>query len=132
MRKEKGVYVLETTDYKILDTVYLLNQDSYYPLPEGVYKILTGSEDEDVVMFNHLPTYKTLISYGSKKISRYIIMLIRYKYLERVYDEKSDKLYLKVSTQGELALVKYHKKHKYSFKQKQVNLEPTIVKLNLK
>ena len=132
MKKEKGVYVLETSDYKILDTVYLLNKDNYYPLSEGVYKVLSGSEDDDVIIFKDLPTYKTLISYNSKKVSRLIVMLIRYKFLERVYDPSSDKLYLKVSTIGELELVKYHKKHKYSFKQKEVNQEPTIVKLNLK
>ena len=47
MKKVRNVYVLETTDFKILDTVSLLNQDSYYPLPEGVFKILTGVDDED-------------------------------------------------------------------------------------
>lgn len=130
MKKEKGVYVLETTDYKILETVSLLNELDYYPLPEGVYKILTGSIDEDVVSFSYLPTYKTLISYSSKKISRYIVMLIRYHFLERRYDPKSDKLYLKIAIKGETDLLKYRKKHKYKFQQKKVNKEPTIVKLD--
>lgn len=130
MKKEKNVYILETTDYKILETVSLLNSQGYYPLPEGVFKVLTGSEDDDVVSFKDLPTYKTLISYSSKKVSRYIVMLIRYKFLERIYDRKSDKLYLKLAPKGEMDLLKYRKKHKYSFQKKKVNKEPTIVKLD--
>ena len=129
MRKEKNIYILETSDYKILRTVSLLNEQGYYPLAEGIYKILSGSEDDDVLPFVDLPTYKTLISYSSKKVSRFVMMLIRYKYLERVYDQKTDKLYLKITVKGETELLKYHKKHKYTFKQKQVNQEPTIVKI---
>lgn len=131
MKKVRNVYVLETTDYKILETVSLLNKDSYYPLAEGVYKILTGVDDEETDRFSELDTYKTLISYTSKKISRFIMMLLRYHYLERVYDPSSDKLYLRVAAKGEVELVKYHKKHKYKFTTKKVNLEPTIVKLDL-
>ena len=130
MKKERNVYILETTDYKILDTVSLLNERHYYPLPEGVYKILTGSIDDDVVIFNDLPTYKTLISYSSKKVSRFIVMLLRYKFLERIYDRASDKLYLKVAPKGIMELEKYHKKHKYSFIKKKVNKTPTIIKID--
>ena len=129
MRKERSVYVLETTDYKILETVSLLNKNNYYPLPEGVYKILTGSDDEEIEPFKGFVTYKTLVSYSSKKVSRYIVMLLRYKFLERIYDEKSDKLYLKVAPKGEMELVNYRKKHKYSFVKKKVNKTKTIIKI---
>ena len=129
MRKERNVYVLETTDYKILETVALLNKDNYYPLAEGVYKILCGSDDEEIEPFKEFVTYKTLVSYSSKKVSRYIVMLLRYKYLERIYDEKSDKLYLKISVKGDLELRKYRKKHKYSFVKKKVNKSVTIVRI---
>ena len=130
MKKERNVYILETTDYKILETVSLLNDKHYYPLPEGVYKILTGSIDDDAVIFNDLPTYKTLISYSSKKVSRFIVMLLRYKFLERIYDRASDKLYLKVAPKGIVELEKYHKKHKYNFVKKKVNKTPTIIKID--
>ncbi len=130
MKKSGRVYILETTDYKILETVSLLNNDKYYPLPEGVFKILTGSIDEEIDPFRDLPTYKTLISYTSKKISRFIMMLLRYHYLERIYDEKSDKLYLKISILGESSLIKYHKKHKYNYVRKKVNKNPTIIKID--
>ena len=131
MKKVRNAYVLETSDLKILETVSLLNKDSYYPLPEGVYKILAGVDDDETETFSELATYKTLISYNSKKVSRLIVMLLRYHFLERVYDPVSDKLYLKVAPKGEVELVKYHKKHKYKFTKKEVNLEPTIVKLDL-
>ena len=129
MRKERNVYILETTDYKILETVSLLNKDQYYPLAEGVYKILVGSDDEEIEPFKSFVTYKTLVSYSSKKVSRYIVMLLRYKYLERIYDEKSDKLYLKISAKGEMELLKYRKKHKYNFVKKKVNKTQTIIKI---
>lgn len=131
MKKIRNLYVLETSDLKILETVSLLNKDNCYPLAEGVYKILCGLDDEEAIKFNELSTYKTLISYNSKKVSRLIMMLLRYHYLERVYDPCSDKLYLKVAPKGETELVKYHKKHKYIFAKKEVNFEPTIVKLDL-
>ena len=129
MKKERNVYILETTDYKILETVSLLNKDHYYPLAEGVYKILTGIDDEEIEQFKDFVTYKTLVSYSSKKVSRYIVMLLRYKYLERIYDEDSDKLYLKISAKGEMELFNYRKKHKYNFVKKKVNKSKTIVKL---
>lgn len=120
MRKEANQYKLCTNDLKILETISLLNKEDKYPLAECVYLILTGDESEDVQEFNNFPTFKTLVSYPSKKVSRLIIMLIRYGYLERIYDEASDKLYLKVSVKGDMELLKYHKKHKYSYKKKQV------------
>ena len=129
MKKERNVYILETTDYKILETVYLLNKDNYYPLAEGVFKILTGSDDDEIEEFKDFVTYKTLVSYSSKKVSRFIVMLLRYKYLERIYDEKTDKLYLKVSPKGEMELVNYHKKHKYNFVKKKVNKTKTIIRI---
>ena len=131
MRKERNVNVLETSDYKILETVSLLNKDNYYPLPEGVYRILVGDEDEDIAIFSYLPTYKTLISFNQKKISRLIVMLLRYRYLERVYDPETDKMYLRITPLGETELLKYHKKHKYKFTKKKVNKVPCIIRLNL-
>ena len=131
MKKERGLYVLETSDLKILDTVSLLNKDNYYPLPEGVYRILIGDEDEEFIPFSRYPTFKTLISFNQKKVSRLIVMLIRHRYLERVYDPNTDKLYLKIAPLGETELVKYHKKHKYEFKQKKVKKTACIVRLDL-
>ena len=115
MKKESNIYKLCTNDLKIIETISLLNEKDIYPLPEGVFKILVGDEGEEIEPYRDLPTYKTLVSYNSKKISRLIVMLIRYKYLERVFDEATNELYLKVAPKGETELVKYHKKHKYNY-----------------
>ena len=120
---------LQTSDIKILLTVYELNVKHYYPLPEGVFKILTGLDDEEMKDFTFVSTYKTLISYGSKKISRFIVMLLRYNYLEKIYHQESDNLYLKISDKGLRAILDYQKKHKYKFKEKQPVPSKTIVKI---
>lgn len=124
MKKHSNIYVLETCDLKILQTISLLNEKNIYPLSEGVYKILHGSEDEDIFPYRELSTYKTLVSFSQKKISNLIVMLIRYRYLERIFDEKSQELYLKVTDKGEKALFDYRKKHKYKFVTKKVKTKP--------
>ena len=129
MKKEANIYKLCTNDLKIIETVSLLNKDDIYPLPEGVYKILSGSEDEEIDEYRNLPTYKTLVSYNSKKISRLIVMLVRYHFLEKIYDEKTDDLYLKVTIKGNDELEKYHKKHKYKFVTKKVKTKPLFIKI---
>ena len=131
MKKQASVYKLCTNDLKILETIDLLNQKDIFPLPEGVYKILCGSEDEEINEYKDLPTYKTLVSYNSKKISRLIVMLVRYQYLEKIYDEDSDELYLKVSDKGKVSLIDYHKKHKYTFVKKQVKNKPLFLHKNI-
>ena len=129
MKKEAGVYKLCTNDLKIIETISLLNEMDLYPLAEGVFKIVNGDDSPEIALFKNFSTYKTLVSYNSKKISRLIIMLIRYKYLERIYDENTNELYLKVSDKGDRALVDYHKKHKYKFVTKKVNNKPLFVKI---
>lgn len=120
-------FKISTTDLKILDTISYLNQKGIYPLNEGVYKILKGDIDIDLDDFMSIPTYKTLVSYPSKKISKHIMMLLRYSYLERIYDEESDEMYLKIATKGEVELINYHKKHKYKFKEKKVKEKPLFL-----
>ena len=120
MVKQGSTYRLETSDYKILETISFLNEKKIYPLSEGVYKILKGDIDIDLDDFMSIPTYKTLVSYSQKNISNLIMMLIRHGYLERIYDPVSDNMYLKISNKGEVEFIKYHKKHKYKFVKKKV------------
>jgi len=127
--KEKK-YHLTPSHYKILETVFLLNKEFKYPLPQGVRKILRGENDPEVMNYVSYPTYKTLISFPSKKISRYCIMLLRYGYLEHIYDKKTDELYLKITKLGEISLDEYVKKHKKLFKQKEKVSKATIVEIN--
>ena len=132
MKSSRTVYIPSTSDIKILDTIYLLNQQNKYPLPLGVYMILSGSSKPDYIVYQDLPTYSTLMSFSSKHIARLIMMLLRNQYLEKIYDEASDDLYLKVSPKGEMFLFEYHKKHKYSFKKKKENKKPLIVEIKQK
>ena len=132
MRKVKKVYIPSTTEIKILDTVKLLNDNDEYPLPLGVYKILSGSTDPEFEKYQELATYKTLTSYTSKHISRLIMMLLRNDYLYKIYDENSDELYLALSDKGQVFLFDYHKKHKYKFVRKTPNKKPLIVKISKK
>ena len=125
----KTTFKPSTSHYKILLTVSLLNAKGYYPLSEGIGKILKGEDDDEVEQFKDFPTYKTLISYNSKKISRYIMMLYRYHYLDKIYDPKTDKLYIKISPLGETSLIKYSKKYKTNFIKKKKVKSPTIVKI---
>ena len=129
IRKVKKEYTPSTSEIKILDTVSFLNEKKLYPLALGVYKILIGSSEPDIEIYKECPTYGTLLSLSSKHISRLVMMLIRYQYLVRIYDEKSDDLYLKLSTKGEMFLFNYHKKHKYSFKKKDPTKSVLIVKI---
>ena len=127
--KTKGL-TLTVTHYKILETVEYLNEQKYYPLSHGVRKILMGEKDDETLMFKECPTYGTLISYPSKKISRYVMMLQRYHYLNKKYDPKTDKLYLEISDLGVASLLKYRKKHKSDYKKKNCPKEVTIVKIS--
>ena len=122
-------FKLNITYYKILETVSLLNKDGYYPLNEGIYKIVTGKKDEETLQFSNLPTYSTLISYPSKKICNLTLMLFRNKYLEKVYDSKTDELYFKITRLGEDVLEKYLKRKHNTYSKKVVNKKITIVKI---
>lgn len=130
MAFQKKTFKLTTTHYKILLTISLLNKQKYYPLSEGVRKILRGEDDPEISQFTNFSTYKTLISYGSKKISRYIMMLYRYHYIEKIYDKNTDKLYLKISDLGESSLFSYNKSHKPRYTKKEKDKIPTIVKID--
>lgn len=127
IKKEK--FKLNVTYFKILETVYLLNEKNYYPLPQGVGKILRGEIDFDTEEFIDFPTFKTLISYSSKKICRYVMMLHRYHYLNKKYDPNSNELYLEITELGKSSLLEFKRKYKNIYKQKQKNLKPTIVKI---
>ena len=130
MTKKSKEFSLTVTHYKILETVEYLNEKGYYPLSHGVRKILMGEKDDETLSFKECPTYGTLISYPSKKISRYVMMLQRYHYLNKKYDPKTDKLYLMISELGTSSLLNYRKKHKLSYKKKKLSKEITIVKID--
>lgn len=125
----KRIYIPSTSDIKILETVDYLNKKNLYPLSMGVYKILIGSVEPEFIIYQDIPTYSTLTSFSSKHISRLIMMLLRYGYLSRIYDKNTDELYLQLTEKGDLFLFDYHRKHKYSFKKKDISEKPLIVEI---
>ena len=122
-------FAINQTYYKVLLTISELNKKSYYPLNEGIYKILAGVIDEETSSFVNVLTFGTLTSYSSKKVCHLTLMLFRNKYLEKVYDPKTDELYFKITKLGEDCLEKYLKRKHNSYSKKVVTKKTTIVKI---
>ena len=120
---------LVITHYKLLDTIKWLNDKHLYATALGVHKIVHGDVDEDTVKLTNCPTFSTLISYGSKKVARFLLALHRYGYLIKVYDKKSAALYLSITLKGRDALALYHKKHKANYKKGARKFKPEIIKI---
>lgn len=120
---------LVITHYKLLDTIKWLNDKHLYATALGVHKIVHGDMDEDTIGLTHCPTFSTLISYGSKKVARFLLALHRYGYLIKVYDKKSNALYLSITLKGRQALELYHKKHKVNYKKGVKKFKPEIIKI---
>ena len=91
---------LVITHYKILDTIYYLNQQDLYPLAEGVYKIVAGIIDEETINYRDIPTFSTLISFGSKKICRYLLALQKHQYIKKKFNLQTDNLYYQITELG--------------------------------
>ena len=122
-------FELNQTYSKVLLTISELNKQSYYPLNEGVYKILAGIIDDEVVAFSDLPTFGTLTSYSSKKICHLTLMLFKQGLIGKIFDPKSKTLYLRITDRGEELLNSYFRKHKRSFAKRKSKAVPTIVKI---
>ena len=120
---------LSITHYKVLHTVSSLNLLSLYPNQEGIHKILSGNDKNEIQEIRNIPTFGTLISYSSKKICHYVLSLIRYGFLKNVFDPRSEDLYLEVSEKGKdyLKLFLENKKSPYHRTIKMV--KPCIVKI---
>ena len=120
---------LNQTYAKVLLTISELNKQSYYPLNEGVFKILAGILDDDVASFSDLITFGTLTSYSSKKICHLTLMLFKQGLIGKIFDPQSKALYLRTTDKGEELLNSYFKKHKKSFAKRKSKVVPTIVKI---
>ena len=121
---------LNQTYYKVLITIKALNDLHYYPLNEGIYKILVGIVDEETKQFVDLDCFGTLISFTSKKVCRLTMMLYRYGYLGRVFDTQTKKLYFSLTDKGIEATETFLRNHKKPFARRNKNVTPTIVKIN--
>lgn len=120
---------ISITHIKILDTIYSLNKKNMYPMSDGVYKIVSGTVDEETASLMDLPTFGTLISFNSKKVCRYLLALQRYGYIKKIYSKQKDNLYYSLTQKGEDEVEKYHKKHKKTYVKKKKKIKETILKL---
>lgn len=125
-----GELKINVTYIKVLDTINELNQNDCYPLNQGIYKILTGKDDEETKDFNYIKTYGTLVSTTSKKVCNLTLMLYRYGYIEKFYHYPTKQMYFKITQKGISELELYNKKSKRKYTKTEQNLQPTI--LNLK
>ncbi|MBO6261095.1 MAG: hypothetical protein J6N95_00600 [Bacilli bacterium] len=123
-------FKLNQTYFKALVTIKALNDLHYYPLNEGIYKILVGIVDEDTKQFVDLDSFGTLISFTSKKVCRLTMMLYRYGYIGRVFDTKTKELYFSLTDKGYKVTEQFLKKHKKPFARRSKNSSPTIVKID--
>ena len=122
-------FELNQTYSKVLVTISELNKQSYYPLNEGVYKILAGVLDDETESFSNLSTFATLTSYSSKKICHLTLMLFKQGLIGKIFDPNSKTLYLRITEKGEEFLNSYFKKHKKTFAKRKSKVVPTIVKI---
>lgn len=122
-------FVINQTYCKVLVTISELNKRSYYPLNEGVYKVLAGIVDDETAPFATLETYGTLTSYTSKRICHLTLMLFRHGYIGKIFDPTSKKLYLRITEKGETELVNFFKKHRHRFAKRKQKSAQTIVKI---
>ena len=122
-------FELNQTYAKVLLTISELNKKSYFPLNEGLYKILTGVNDEETAPFLDLVTFGTLTSYSSKRICHLTLMLFRHGYIGKIFDPESKKLYFRTTEKGEEVLTLFYKKHHCSFVRKKSKMAKTIAKI---
>ena len=122
-------FAINQTYYKVLLTISELNKKSYYPLNEGVFKILAGIIDDETSNFVNVITFGTLTSYTSKKICHLTLMLFRHELIGKIFDPASKKLYFRTTEKGETALKEFANKHKCSFARKKQKSAMTIAKI---
>ena len=122
-------FALNQTYAKVLLTISELNKKSYYPLNEGIYKILTVIIDDETSPFINIPSFGTPTSFSSKRICHLTLMLFRHGLVGKIFDAKTQKLYLRTTELGEEELDAFYKKHHCSFSRKKPKLAKTIVKI---
>lgn len=122
-------FTLNQTYTKVLLTISELNKKSYYPLNEGLYKILTGVIDDETSGFVEVPTFGTLTSYSSKRICHLTLVLFRHGLIGKIFDPESQKLYFRTTDLGEEMLSDFRKKHRCLFARRKPKTSITIAKI---
>ena len=122
-------FTLNQTYTKVLLTISELNKKSYYPLNEGLYKILTGVIDDETSGFVDAVTFGTLTSYSSKRICHLTLVLFRHGLIGKIFDPETQKLYFRTTELGEEMLNDFRKKHRCLFTRRKPKVSVTIAKI---
>ena len=120
---------LNITHFKLLATIDNLNKKGIYPLSDGIYKIAAGIVDEETASLMDEATFGVLISFGSKKICRYLLALQRHAYIKKIYCKPKDYLVYTLTQTGSDSLMKFYKKRKKPFIKKKRKIKETLIKL---
>lgn len=129
MNKSSDKFKLTVSHYKIMETISELNKLNKYPTPKGVNNILSGKLDDETKQYLNLSTFGTLISFPGRKLCSYILNMVRRGYLNYIYDQKSDEMYLRITEKGEDELFRFTRKHNYSHKRKTPHHKAEIVEI---
>ena len=124
----KTTKTINITLYKILLTINYFNELGYTPSVAGILKIITGVIDEETENFALCPTFQTLVSYGSKRLSRDMNILVSYGYLHRIHKEEFSDYYFEINDSGKTILVYYKAHHKINLTKHEIKKKPTIIK----
>ena len=128
-KRNNKEFRLTVSHYKILQTIAELNKLNKYPTPNGVNNILSGKLDNETKQYMLVKTFGTLISFPGRKLCSYVTNMVRREYITYVYDEKSDAMYLKITTKGEGVVCDYERKHKKEYSKKTKKVKPEIVEI---
>ena len=130
MKKRKTTtFRLTVSHYKILQTVNELNKVKKYPTAKGINNILQGKLDPETRQYINLKTFGTLLSYPGRKLSFYILNMVRRGYLTYIYDKKHDDMYLTITEKGDAEVFNFEKKHKNEYTKKEPHRKPEIIEI---
>lgn len=128
MKKKAKTFHLTVSHFKILETVYLLNDKKAYPNAKGLNNILKGQVDLYTKDYVDLPTFATLISFCGRKMCACVLNLIKRNYLVYIYDDSCDDMFLQITIKGKEALFRFKDYYNKPYSKKTRIEKPTIIK----
>ena len=121
---------LTHTTYKVLYCIDELNSVGIAPNNIGVYKVLSGMNDDESKVFSSLKSWSTLISYSQKRITTLINSLIKANLLERRMSMEDGEYYFILSSEGKSALQGFSKKRKVNLKSREKYIKNSFANIS--
>ena len=121
------VKTISVRDFKILYTVLFLNDWRYYPSIKGVAKIINGILDEETEKLVNCPTFGSITSLSSRRLSFDVHRLVKEGYLEEEMDEENRIKILLITKDGKMAIDYFNKHHNLSLMRRKTKAVKTII-----